>query len=76
MEAQLEGEQSAKQTVSTRLNETQLELDVMCASLKLARREAETHVLHLEGVEKNVKVGLCGGIGEAMERMFKKNLGI
>ncbi len=27
----------------------------MCASLKLARREAETHVMHLETVEKSLK---------------------
>lgn len=55
MEAQLDTENATKKQMEDRLHEAQLELDVMCASLKLARREAETHVLTLEGVEKHVK---------------------
>ena len=55
MEAQLDTETGTKKLLEDRLHEAQLELDVMCASLKLARREAETHVLTLEGVERHVK---------------------
>lgn len=48
VEQNLENEKSKKKQCEDRLREAQLELDVMCASLKLARREAETHVQHLE----------------------------
>jgi len=54
-EGTLQNANETKKNLEDRLHESALELDVMCASLKLARREAETHVLRLEGMERASK---------------------
>ncbi|CAD7961036.1 unnamed protein product [Amoebophrya sp. A120] len=55
MEAELSTAQENRKHLEDRLHEAQLELDVMCASLKLTRREAETHVMHMEGMDRSTK---------------------
>ncbi|CAD7970091.1 unnamed protein product [Amoebophrya sp. A25] len=55
MESDAEAARAAKQNLETRLQEAQIELDVMQSSLKLARREAEMRVQQTENLEKATK---------------------
>ena len=55
MEQRLRDEEAKSAGLAEKLHESQLELDVMCASLKLVRRESEAHVVTAESAERALR---------------------